>query len=129
VPAYNWVLTVSGKSSGNLGIADSNSWTLTAYNSNNVKQDEIYSEQNLSYMNEQIIEKYGLSVTAHQVLPPGYNQSTNKNGYITSDITFADNQKPWLAGVPDEADSTFSNWIRTGFNGKYTSKRSCDQSL
>jgi len=94
-------------------IADSGSWILVAHPSNGSLPDTIFSETNLNIVNEQIIEKYGLSVTMKQVLRPGDDQQ-HGNGYITSDITFADPSNPWLAGVTDQSGTDPRNWFRSG---------------
>lgn len=94
-------------------IPDSGSWVLVAHPTNGSLPDTIYSETNLNILNEQIIDKYGLSVTVKQVLRPGDDQ-LNGNGYITSDITFADPSNPWLAGVTDQSGTDPRNWLRSG---------------
>lgn len=122
VPAMDWVLQIHGPNtlltggttiSG--GIADSlGSWTLTGYSVGSTNpQTIIYSERSLERANEQILEKYGISVTVKQVAHPGSKVKGTKNGYITSDVTFKD-PIPWLWGVADEADSSFANWLRSG---------------
>lgn len=77
--------------------------------------DTVYSEQHLDVLNEQIIEKYGLSVSIKQVLRPGDDQP-NGNGNITSDVTFTNPDIPWLAGVQDGEQTSPQNWIRSGNN-------------
>ena len=114
VPSYDWVLQVTGATATDTGVTFAGSWKLTALDGANVKST-IYSEENISAINEQIIEKYGLSVSIKQVVKPGVNQNDG-NGYITSDITFDDISQPWLWGVKDEADSSFANWLRSGNN-------------
>ena len=114
VPAYDWVLQVTGASASDSGVTLAGGWRLTALDGANVKAT-IYSEEGLGSINEQIIEKYGLSVSVKQVLKPGVDQ-VNGNGYITSEVKFTDKAKPWLWGVKDEADSNFANWLRSGNN-------------
>ncbi len=121
VPAMDWVLQIHGpdtKLTGlpsiSGGVADtSGSWTLTGYK-DGVVADVIYSERNMDAVNDQILEKYGLSINVRQVQHPASNVRGTANGYITSDITFNDPSKPWLWGVQDEADSSFANWLRSG---------------
>jgi hypothetical protein len=89
--------------------ADSTYWVL-------VKDgvDTIYSEGNTSFRpSEQILEKYGLSVNIRQVGRSG-EDTTQNNGYLTSDITFADPNKPWLSGLADAEGVDVRNWIRAG---------------
>ncbi len=63
--------------------------------------------------NEQILEKYGISINIRQVNRPGDDQ-TEMNGYLTSSATYADPNKPWLAGLPDAEGVDVRNWIRAG---------------
>ncbi len=118
VPKYNWVLQIAGADS--LIVADSTrrirnkaTWRLTALE-NGRPVDTIYSETTLAGVNEQILQKYGLSVSVTQVGTPGSNNQLDGNGYLTSDITFDDPSTPWLWGVQDQNDSSFSNWLRSG---------------
>jgi len=129
VGPYNWALQITNDPAK--GIIDSNSgWTLTAYDLKGTLQETIYSETNIATVNEQILENYGISVTLNQVAAPGVgvlNAAGNGimtlpgNGYITSDVTFSDSTQPWLAGITDQADSSFANWLRAGSNNSYKS--------
>lgn len=85
------------------------SWRLVNLTDGNV----IYSERDLSAVNEQILEKYGLSVAVEQVLRPG-DDVENGNGLIESFISFKDPSKAWLAGIQDAEDREPTNWIRSG---------------
>ncbi len=117
VPSYQWALQIAGPNTAT-GISDTGSWKLTAFDNNN-KVAEIYSEKSIALLNDQILEKYGLSVGVRQVKTPG-TEPRNGNGYIGSDIKFDDSTKSWLWGVQDEADSSFANWIRSGNNQHFT---------
>ncbi len=117
VPAYDWVFQIKGALNGS-NISNTASWSLIARNGSKT-MDTIYSERTLKLYNEQIIEKYGLSVGAIQVLAPGVDQ-VNGNGYLTSNIIFEDKSQPWLYGVADQSDSNFANWIRSGHNQAFT---------
>ncbi len=76
--------------------------------------DTIYAEGAMSLRpNEQILEKYGLSINIKQVNRPGDDQTEN-NGYLSSTATYADPNKPWLAGLPDAEGVDARNWIRSG---------------
>ncbi len=99
---------------------DSTRWQLK-----NVTTGEVVmSERSIAQYNDQIIKKYdaatdestdwGLSLGMVQVLRPGDNDSTGNNAYITSSITFADINLPWLSGVPDAENMSLFNWIRAG---------------
>jgi len=72
-------------------------------------------------LNEQIIEKYGISITVQQHYAPSqaplsapYNQLVDNNGYIGSDVTFDDPDQPWLSGVTSVPGYNFTNWERSG---------------
>ena len=123
VPAYDWVFQIKGSihnvinDLSNGTMDPSSSWVLMAKNGNQVI-DTIYGERNISTLNEQIIEKYGISISLKQVKAPGIEQDKG-NGYISSSIEFENTAKPWLWGVPDQSDSNFSNWIRSGNNKKF----------
>jgi hypothetical protein len=76
--------------------------------------DTVYSEGEMGLNpNEQILEKYGMSINIRQVARPGDDQ-TGSNGYLTSDATYADPNKPWLAGLQDAEGVDVRNWIRAG---------------
>ena len=123
VPAFDWIFQVKGKMSDGV-ISDSTYWVLTA--KTDLGNMTIYSERDLSSLNEQIIEKYGLSVNVRQVKAPGAEQDKG-NGYITSTVKFDDQTQPWLWGVTDQADSNFANWIRSGNNtARYKTLDPCD---
>ncbi len=130
VPAMDWVLQIHGNNrfipgfaSSVDGIVDSGTWTLTGY-SNGVAVDTIYGESSIGTPNEQILEKYGLSVSVKQVAPPGAQAKGTANGYLTSGVTFNDPSQPWLWGVQDESDSSFANWLRAGSTNYFLSPSS-----
>ena len=127
VPAADWELYIQGPQRTNVdsikGIIDSlGSWKLV----NITSHDTIYSETNIKLVNEQILEKYGLSVTINQRKRPGDDMVNNNNGYISSDITFADQSQPWLAGISDAAGTSVFNWLRSGSNSQLGSTGGCD---
>lgn len=125
VQAFNWTLTITDTSKS--GVTSVAKWELTGVDvSKNVVT--IYSDEDISNFNEQIIQDYGFSVGVKQVPAPGTNP-TGGNGYITSDVTFSDLSKPWLWGVKDQADSSFANWLRAGsnthFSGVFSATNPC----
>jgi len=84
--------------------------------------ETIYSERNLAVLNEQIVAKYGLSISIAQVGRPSDDDiREGTNGYITSDITFANPSLAWLAGVGDGEGQDYKNWIRSGSNQEQVS--------
>lgn len=112
VKAAEWELYLQGVNNVDpgKGMSDTGStWKLV----NVTSGETIYSETNISNVNEQILEQYGLAVTINQAKRPGDDQKEG-NGYLTSDITFENTSTPWLAGVNDGEDRQFNNWIRAG---------------
>jgi hypothetical protein len=93
------------------GLSFNSTWKLVNVTSNDI----IYSERDLSAPNEQILEKYGLSVSVGQVLRPGDDQE-NGNGYIGSSISYDNPALAWLAGLKDAENRDPANWIRSGNN-------------
>ena len=84
-------------------------WELKNITTNDV----IYSERDIRRPNEQILEKYGISINIGQVLRPGDDQE-NGNGYIGSSIYYADPAMAWLSGLHDGENREANNWIRSG---------------
>lgn len=110
---YDFEIQMTGQTSIDTGrgLRDSfSSWRLV----NLVTGDTIYSERNLNDKYEQIIDTYGISIEVKQAVRPGDRQDVNKNGLLLSKISFADPSNPWLAGVGDEEDRSYANWIRSG---------------
>lgn len=94
------------------------------------------SEKAINVRNEQLIPEYGISITIEQSVDPGpvmaytfapVGSASDKvdvkisdvsrdpnNGFITGDITFTNNNKPWLYFIPDGDGCNALNWIRAG---------------
>ena len=66
------------------------------------------------YANEQIIPEIGMSVTWSQTQNPGYANNPDRNGYLSSSMTFSDATKDFLTGVVDDESNSEDNWIRGG---------------
>lgn len=113
VQPLDWQLFLKGplRDPAAAGLKDSATWELRG--SSATDNVVIASERNISILNEQILAKYGISVNIVQVVRPGDDQPGG-NGYITSDLLYDDNSKTWLAGVQDEEDQSYQNWIRSG---------------
>lgn len=114
VQAHDWQLMIEGTTQvdPNRGLDSfTSSWTLL----NKTTGDTITAEKDLSILNDQILEKYGISVEVMQVGRPGDNQEY-RNGYLTSTVSFVDQTQPWLSGVQDGEQSEPTNWIRSGRN-------------
>src|SRR5690606_7361431 len=82
---HDWEIRIVGQEQGDttLGLNFTAGWELR----NLTNSEVIYSEKNISSLNEQILAEYGLAVSIRQVLRPGDDQ-VNGNGYISSDATF-----------------------------------------
>lgn len=83
-------------------------WSLK----NETTGDEVFSQKTISTINEQLIEEWGLSVSALQQLEPsGY---VPQGGMIESTMEFSDDNHLWLTGVKDADGTGAFNWIRSG---------------
>lgn len=97
------------------------SWMMV----NTTTNDTVMSDTLINVNNEQVIPRWGISVTIEQVIGPGdpFNIEDNSNGFLEATMTFENNEKPWLTGLQDnDALSTspalsWFNWIRAGRNG------------
>jgi len=139
VQPVDWSLYIYGKNASltdsTLGLVDSMSyWKLVCSDGTT-----IFSERNLKSMNEQIAEKYGISIEitqAHrpgdkylnQVDTPNFSISYANNGYITSSISYINPSLAWLAGVNDGEGTTPLNWIRSGSFANPAESTTCDYS-
>ena len=97
------------------------SWMLV----NKTDNDTVFSDTLIKVNNEQVITKWGMSVSIKQVIAPGdpENISDGSNGFLSASMTFEDGQKPWLTAMQDNDAFAPSpalqwlNWIRSGRNG------------
>ncbi|MEO1514424.1 MAG: hypothetical protein AAFV95_05405 [Bacteroidota bacterium] len=90
-------------------------WKLT----NLDNQDEVFSDQTIERLNEQLLPAYGFSVKIEQTEEAG--QLTPGNGAIGGSISYEDDAEPWLNFLTDQEGSGNSglfNFVRTGFNEK-----------
>jgi len=105
-----------------LGLdSDSTIWFLV---NSSLPNDTIWGDVNFNINNEQLIPEYGIAVNFTQYIFPNNEKSSGDtvfNGYtqlISSSVTYEDNEKAWLSGVPDgEGTTSFSvifNWLRSG---------------
>ena len=116
VPAADFELRLVDSTNSNPLNPDSTWWVLT----NLTENVSVVSDFPINFVNEQVITDWGLAVTVHNVLDPGgstvagsFVEKEANNGLIGSSLTFADPNKAWLAGVPDN-DGTILDWIRCG---------------
>jgi len=81
------------------------------------KEDTIKSDSWISYLNEQIIPDWGISITIQQIPWPLKDApSSFQNGYISSSVTWADPNKIWATFISDQDGCCFPNWIRAGIS-------------
>ena len=77
--------------------------------------DTVWSDSKISYLNEQIIPKWGISITINQIpWPATGNVQSFQNGYLSSSIEWSDPSKIWMYFRADEDGCGFPNWIRCG---------------
>ena len=95
----------------------STSWYLINLDDN----DTVFADTNIHVPNEQVIAKWGMSVTIGQAVSPGYpnNELDDANGFIGFDIVWQDDAQQWLTGIEDNDNSImWLNWIRSGTRGR-----------
>lgn len=96
-------------------IGNRTSWVIV----NTTTNDTMVSQVPISEYNETYLRKYnqfdwGMSMGVNQVVRPGDDQTRNDNGYVGSQVLYADVNNKWLSGVSDQDGSNASNWIRSG---------------
>ena len=89
-------------------------WQLKAVGSTEV----IASERTIEKLNEQIIAKYGFSITVGQVADVGLNPIQDKtNGSIGSEVVYKKEATPWLTAVQDDliffGEGSITNFLKT----------------
>lgn len=88
---------------------------------NQTDQDTVFSDTSIHTLNEQVIAKWGISVSVVQAVSPGHplNEQDDANGFIDAEIIWQDDAKQWLTGLPDNDGSVvWLNWIRSGNRGR-----------
>lgn len=76
--------------------------------------DTVFSYSTIQSGNLQRITMWGIGVQMEQVNRIGYESNSDKNGYLTSSISFANPQQSWLTGIADNDEDKAENWIRSG---------------
>ena len=99
------------------GVATTSNWTLKNITSGVTKTSE--KTLALEAANEQVIPEWGLSVSITTTYDPG-NLSDDTKGFLEGTMTFANDQKQWLTGLPDQDGYTYQNWIRSGVSTDQT---------
>jgi hypothetical protein len=125
VPSASFTLQIKGPYTAGV-MSGASTWVLT----NTTTGEVVNSDKNISIYNEQtltavhsIIPNWGISVTITQPLQSstdapggGYNYTAGDYRYdiLSGTMTFADDTKNWLSGIPDADGYTDFNWIRSG---------------
>jgi hypothetical protein len=89
-------------------------WQLKNIGTNDV----ITSETTIEKLNEQIIAKFGFSITVGQVSDVGLNPINDKtNGSIGSDVVYKGTAAPWLTALQDDqvvfGSTAVTNFLKT----------------
>ncbi len=125
VKIYNPIEVVDGNYS--LSLKDSNladdildkdaKWELK----NTVTNEVVAAERTIEKLNEQVIAKFGFSVSIGQKDDVGTTPTIDKtNGGIGTSIEYKDKAKPWLLAIPDDAPFiqglNMLNYLKTDVN-------------
>lgn len=91
-------------------------------------QPDIVSEGTIDQLNEQIVARYGFSITLGQVPEVGTTPN-GSNGAVGYEEEYPNNVDPWFFGIPDDTrlglaqiaflDNTMYDFIPTGLGEKY----------
>ncbi len=111
-------------------ITDTASMLVSKWHLKNLNTNEVInSDTTIITPKDKILPQYGLGIDIDQVYTPGkyrvgfmadekqfYAVLAKQNGYISSEMTFADDsgKKDWLTGLEDTDDGLPSDWIRSG---------------
>lgn len=88
-------------------------------------EDTIFSNNAIEVGGEQLLPKYGLSVSIEQYEYQSIPNTTNTTlDFLEATLTFDDPDNAWLGGVPDSDLNTEQNWIRSGTDTE--SQPECD---
>ena len=103
-------------------LAEYTTWEIR----NTTTGEVVSSERNIKELNEKYLRKFGqfdwgISASVVQKVRPGDDSVDVKNGYISSNVIFADVNNQWLTGVADEEKASWNNWIRAGEDFSVTS--------
>jgi hypothetical protein len=145
IPPGDFELTFRDNSlSSEALLADSSFWSLT----NLTTGETVASSQSIASLNEQLIEQWGLAITAFQeefflefantfrrepAYPGGiainlipsdpdnpstYFERAPNNGLLEATVTYERASLPWLTGVPDVDGVPILDWIRAGIGSE-----------
>lgn len=122
VPAADFEIVFTDTSSAVAGplIAEESYWEVT----NLTSGETVRSEFGLDVLNEQLIEEWGITITAAQSGYPGgflngdgiFEERAENNGFLEATIEYEDASQSWLTGVPDGEGASSLNWIGAGIS-------------
>ena len=101
------IALVDGNITDNVLAPDAR-WELRRLNSTD---DPVLSDRSIAELNEQIVAKYGFSVTVAQT-PNSGDLQDDANGGIGAEIEYKDSDIRWLNGFPD-TDFGLFNYVKT----------------
>lgn len=76
--------------------------------------DTVFSDRTIDLKYEQLLLKWGISVSIGQVSYTGTLGEAFTTPIGTGSISFADPSKAWFTGIPDAEGAVPQNWIRSG---------------
>ena len=110
-----YTLVIKDKNLTDNVVDDTARWELRREGESSV----VFSERTIAKLNEQIVAKYGFSVSVRQVAEPGSAPTSDKtNGAVGSEIKYKNAGLNWLTGIPDDLPFVqglpMFNYIKTG---------------
>jgi hypothetical protein len=90
------------------GLGNNDHWTLEDLSTGEM----ITSDMPWTSPYEQLLPKWGLSISIGTTEEPGSNSASN--GFLGAAKIYSDPSRPWLSGVADTEGESHANWIRSG---------------
>jgi hypothetical protein len=123
VPAGNFSLYFHGSTAGNI-LNPTAVWTLynedtgdsskTAKCCGNAVASNAGANKSIAIANEQIFPNWGISISIVQPTGLLFNTGEQAYDFLEGTMTFSDDTKNWLSGIPDADGYSDFNWIRGG---------------
>ncbi len=102
------------KDTANTADLNDATWEIRMLDANNNVAEVIQSDRAIDYRYEQLLLRWGLSVTIGQTMFTGTGLYEFTTPVGTGIMEFADPSKAWLTGIPDNEGILPTNWIRSG---------------
>ena len=98
-------------------LATNATWELK----NTITNETVAAERTIEKLNEQVIARFGFSVSIGQRDDAGSNPTGDvTNGALGTEVSYKDKTKPWLAAVPDDGafiqGLNLLNYLKTNIN-------------